>query len=337
MRLTDHYKMASAFARSLSEFCEERQINVADAAAQRGIDIACFHDVTRFIGLGAFTALMEDLANASGNDCFGLEFGAHFKLGDSGPFGFGLANAPNFEAAVKFYRDFIRLTADYASFSAEIGAEDVTIQWQYTPLIRHCAQYTDFMALLSVRVFKTHAGANWFPATVGLMRNEPRSTQAHRSLLCPVVVFGHAVNMIAFSKDYLSLSNPDADLRLFEIMQQQCRQALDNRDNVEPLELKIRQEILAHLDSGGFELPSIARHCAMSERSLQRALRVRGTSYDQLLSETRQELAGQFFADQTLSVEQIAEKLGYGSPTAFYRAVKKWYGVSPSEIRQTQL
>jgi AraC-like DNA-binding protein len=337
MSLVDHYKMASAFARSLSTFCGEQQINLADAAARQGIDPKCFSDVNHFVGLGAFAALMENLAQVSGNDCFGLEFGAYFKMGDSGPFGFGLANAPNLGAALKFYRDFIRLTADYAFFSVETGQENTIIQWRYTPLIRQCAQYADLMVLLSIRVFQTHAGANWLPSTVSLMRKAPVSVQAHRELMCPAIEFGGDVNLISFSNEYLGRGNPNADPRLFELMQQQCRQALLNRDGEEPLELKIRQQILVHLDDDGFDLPSIARHCAMSERSLQRSLSERGTSYDQLLSETRQELAAALMSDRRLTMEQISEKLGYASPAAFYRAAKKWYGVPPSEIRKSLL
>jgi AraC-like DNA-binding protein len=67
--------------------------------------------------------------------------------------------------------------------------------------------------------------------------------------------------------------------------------------------------------------------------SLQRALRSEGTSYRDLLEDTRRSLAEQYIAEQNYNLAQIAYLLGFADQSNFTRAFKRWTGMSPSEYR----
>jgi AraC-like DNA-binding protein len=77
----------------------------------------------------------------------------------------------------------------------------------------------------------------------------------------------------------------------------------------------------------------VARKMAVSVRSLQRALSDAGTSFEALLDETRRELALGWIQDPARSVKQLSHHLGFGQPTAFTRAFRRWTGQSPSQYR----
>ena len=67
-------------------------------------------------------------------------------------------------------------------------------------------------------------------------------------------------------------------------------------------------------------------------RTLQRRLKMEGTTYKKLLEEIRKELAKQFLYKKTATIEEIAQFLGYAEASAFRRAFKRWTGVVPSNF-----
>ena len=85
-----------------------------------------------------------------------------------------------------------------------------------------------------------------------------------------------------------------------------------------------------------FASKSIARHLATSARTLQRRLAAAGVSYQELLDEARKEAAGRYLAESVFAIGEVAYLVGYSEPAPFYRAFKRWYGVTPEAFRQAQ-
>ena len=77
----------------------------------------------------------------------------------------------------------------------------------------------------------------------------------------------------------------------------------------------------------------MAKTLQMSERTLNRKLKAQGTSYQMLLDDVRQELAVWYLRQTDMSVEMIAERLGYRDTSNFSRTCKRWFGVTPRAIR----
>lgn len=89
-------------------------------------------------------------------------------------------------------------------------------------------------------------------------------------------------------------------------------------------------EQLAHGEPDRGEL---ARRLNLSERTLQRRLAEEGCSYQQLLSDTRRQLAEQHLREGRLPATEIALLLGYSEPSVFFRAFRQWTGLTPGEYR----
>jgi AraC-like DNA-binding protein len=81
----------------------------------------------------------------------------------------------------------------------------------------------------------------------------------------------------------------------------------------------------------------VAAALGMSGRSLQRRLKDFGTSYAELLEETRRELACAYLRSHTYSVTEIAFLLGFDDSSAFARAFRRWTGDTPSGFRSQSL
>jgi AraC-like DNA-binding protein len=77
-----------------------------------------------------------------------------------------------------------------------------------------------------------------------------------------------------------------------------------------------------------------AASLGLTDRTLQRRLQAEKTSYQQLLDESRRELARKYLADEHYSLGQIAELLGFVDQSNFFRASKRWFGIPPGQYRQ---
>ena len=99
--------------------------------------------------------------------------------------------------------------------------------------------------------------------------------------------------------------------------------------------IQVKTKLIQELPSGHICEENIAEDLYMSQRSLQRRLREEGTTYKELLNETRRDLAAQYIKVSGVSINEITYLLGFSEPSNFSRAFKRWTGVSPSEYRQS--
>ena len=67
----------------------------------------------------------------------------------------------------------------------------------------------------------------------------------------------------------------------------------------------------------------------MSERTLHRRLGAEGTSFQDVLDDTRRELAEQYLSRGDLSLADTTYLLGFNDQSSFFRAYRRWFGTSP--------
>ncbi len=80
-------------------------------------------------------------------------------------------------------------------------------------------------------------------------------------------------------------------------------------------------------------LDETARLLGMSGRTLRRRLQAEEISYSELLAATRKEAAEVYMHEDKMTLAEIAGLLGYGDQTAFMRAFRGWFGMSPGAYR----
>jgi AraC-like DNA-binding protein len=71
----------------------------------------------------------------------------------------------------------------------------------------------------------------------------------------------------------------------------------------------------------------------VTPRTLRRHLLDERTSFAELRDEVRQMLADELLRGSRLSIEQIAERLGYAETASFISAFKRWHGTTPHAFR----
>ena len=96
---------------------------------------------------------------------------------------------------------------------------------------------------------------------------------------------------------------------------------------------RVRQALIDGLPGGQATAEQIARHLAMSKRSLQRRLSEEGVSFKDVLEDTRRALSMNYLTNTNMSMQEIAYLLGFRDPSSFFRAFRGWTGKTPQSLR----
>jgi len=96
---------------------------------------------------------------------------------------------------------------------------------------------------------------------------------------------------------------------------------------------RVRACLMEILASGQCSMAETAQKLAVSSRTLQRRLQEEGTSFQQELSDLREELANHYLVNTPYSSAEISFLLGYSDPSSFFRAFRLWTGKTPDIVR----
>ncbi|MEN3365371.1 MAG: hypothetical protein V7606_2645, partial [Burkholderiales bacterium] len=95
---------------------------------------------------------------------------------------------------------------------------------------------------------------------------------------------------------------------------------------------QVRQVLLANL-MRPTSFSDIAGHLNMSARTLRRKLREENTSFRRLADDLRMQMAIGYLRDTDLTVEDIAEVLGFSEAANFRHAFRRWTKAAPHQFR----
>lgn len=130
------------------------------------------------------------------------------------------------------------------------------------------------------------------------------------------------------ARPFLTANEP-----MWQFFEPELRRRLAQLEDGAPTSQRVRAALLELLPSGRGTVGAVAGEMAVSSRTLQRQLASEGTSFQAVLKETRESLAGHYLAQGHLSTTEIAFLLGYDEPNSFYRAFHSWTGLSPRQAR----
>jgi AraC-like DNA-binding protein len=97
---------------------------------------------------------------------------------------------------------------------------------------------------------------------------------------------------------------------------------------------RVSDLIRLEISSGRCSVERVAQSLGVTRRTLHRQLADEQTTYSELFTSVREELAQRHVVHGRRSLNEIAEVLGYSELSAFSRWYKKQFGVCPSASRE---
>lgn len=201
---------------------------------------------------------------------------------------------------------------------------------------RQPSRYSDELALSHGRIIlKALCGSDWKPNRINFKHRPPEVIGPYRQLFGAPVYFSQPKNEVVFDAAWLTVPISSSDPLLHNILQSHIRtlSTAVQHDLCSDVELLIRRG----LPKGVVGIENIANRLAMHPRKLQRLLKERGTSFSQLMERVRKNIATELLVNSDMPIIELSDHLGYADNTAFGRAFKRWFKVTPMRWKKTIL
>lgn len=331
----DPVTVKASLLQGLDDFLRRRGVDHRSVLAASGVSSDTIEQKFADITFSQFAAVLECAAEQSRDPCLGLEWAEEIPAGGAGLFGYLVLNAATLRDALRNLVHYARLLTNPvdATFSEDADGGIATWQWPGDTAI-DAAQASSFFVALLVDRLRRASQETWDPTLVELAHRPLKCEEAARRIFrCPVEYNAprHAVH---FDKASLDRKFHAADPNLLPYVRLLGDQMLQGLKATGSLLDQTRLAIFEGLDKGKVKLSEVARRLNMSPRALQARLRESGTSFYVLVSETRATAARRYLRDTDLPLAEIAFLLGFSEQSAFTRASQRWFGDSPSAIRQ---
>ena len=100
------------------------------------------------------------------------------------------------------------------------------------------------------------------------------------------------------------------------------------------LAARVRQALRRTLGTHQGKKADVARLLGMHPRTLQRRLDAENTCFEALREEVRRETALRYLSETRIPLTQLAGILGLSEQSALARSCRRWFGTTPSRLRQ---
>lgn len=164
-------------------------------------------------------------------------------------------------------------------------------------------------------------------------RHEPVSPRdVYRGRFGCEVRFGEPVDGVAFSPGDLASPILTHSSRVHRDMAAYVERNFPRQRP--PVHAEVRGLIMRRLAVGDCSSGEVARAMNLHHRTLRRHLRQEGSSFQDVKDEVRRDLALYYLERTALDFTSISEKLGFAEQSIFSRSCRKWFGTSPSKLRE---
>ncbi|GIM88674.1 AraC family transcriptional regulator [Paractinoplanes toevensis] len=199
-------------------------------------------------------------------------------------------------------------------------------EWPVPPRLLVAAELAFWVALARIGTRRE------MHATHATMRDAPAESATMTAYLGTSIDAGD-LDAITFSAEDAARPFLTEDESMWDFFAPELRRRLAEIEASATTADRVRAALHECLPAGDSSINAVATQLIMSPRTLQRQLQAEGTSYQAVLTGTREELARRYLADRSLTVSQIAYLLAYDDTNSFYRAFRNWTGVTPETAR----
>ena len=300
-----------------------------------GLERSALANSEAFIASSSFARILEEAAQLTGDECFGLHFGEHFDPKHIGALVYVVLNSPTVAAAIQNAERYLHIHNQAAKPSFSIDGQRGHLRFLLADLaIDATRQHNEYSMTVLLNTFRLIAGSQWTPREVQFTHEAPQRVSEHMRVFGAPVLFGCAINALVIEREFVDRQVPAADPRLYRILKQHAEAILREMPRESDLIAAVRRAIAESMREGDPRLARVTVKLPLGRRTLERRLKEHGVVFKQLLDDTRRRFAIEYLKDRKHGLTEIAFLLGYSEVSAFNRAFKRWTNATPLDYRR---
>jgi AraC-like DNA-binding protein len=329
-------RVTGAYLQPLLDVATARGVALSTLALAAGLPANALSPLPETLAAADYVRLFDVAAQLANDPHFGLHVGESVKLGTYTVYGLILLSCHDFGQV-------FQQTLRYEGLAHDLGRSDLQVtngiaQYQWHSHFPDASRHLAESVFAGIRVFGNWlAGAPLPPVPISFTHAAPEDCSEYQRIFGNAVVFNAPINNASFDAALLSWPVPNADVGMYPVLQQHAEGLLREKMRAQAdggIVAQVRATIIANLTQDRAKLTLIAQDLNLTQRTLQRKLSEAGSNFQQVLDNTRHELAKDYLSQRQLNLADIAFLLGYQEQSAFNHAFKGWFGISPGSYRE---
>ena len=319
--------------RVIIQWAEEHGIDTASILSSEGLEKADFDNPDRLITFEQQFEISQKLFDLISCPALGLRIGERINIGQLGKWIMAINSCATTLDAFKMAFEL----ADLLSFPFQfiLDVQDDIAKFSFIDLIdlgrssrfryemHMVGGYNICCEIMRERVQLIE---------IRFAYSKPEYAEEYKPIFnCPIL-FDAEETQIRFDSSYLTRPLPCANTLTKKIYEKDCRQTLEQLIMLTTT-TELAKSALQFQDKELLTRSQLARCLNMSDQTLKRRLAAEGVSYKSLVKDIRQKKACDLLQSTELTMEEIANKVGYRDVANFYRAFKSWTGLTPRSCR----
>lgn len=280
-----------------------------------------------------YRRIIQNMLALTGDPALGISLGQEFKLSDLGILGYAVMSSPTLQASREIYDRYSDLNEHL------FVSRNYIANGRWFSEIQDAHQLGDVLPFAieefvsqTIELASSLTGRSFPIVELHVTYAQPSDVSRHiRRFGCPLY-FNQPRSIVVFDiqrlQDPISLANEE----VFNLCARNCELlAAKTREGA-----VLSERICTHLVNNPGHFPTLeemAVHLKMGARTLRRRLAEENANYQQIVDQTRQDLAIQYLQHTALTPKEIGFRLGYSSVSNFRRAFKGWTGKTLSDVR----
>jgi AraC-like DNA-binding protein len=341
----DDSLISSEYVRSLLSAAEEQGCDVDSMLEELGIDRDEISNSHQFSSV-KYGQLYQKVMVVVQDECFGMMSGGRVQLGSFRLMCLSVIQCDDLYQAVMRAGEFSEICRGFLTRPKLELLDDGLARTRMAPIrLFPEKDFNELMVIENADKIRTSL-AVWHRFNCWLTGQEIPLESISFNFSCPdsfrelaetypaAIRFEQPYNGFEFKSHYLEskiIQNP---------------KGLDDFLRMAPYHLVIRESAKSTLSNKvrtilskdvSYSMPgaeAVASQLNLSLTTLRRHLQQEDTSFQKIKDECRLEAAIHYLNLPDLTNSNIAEKLGFDEPSAFFRAFKKWTGLTPGEYRK---
>jgi AraC-like DNA-binding protein len=326
-------KTSTLWFRYLLDAIQHAGMGSRAIAANCGLKDELLSDPDAFIDDDYTARLLIEAAKLAGDEQFGLTAGQYFTPSAFGPLGYSMMTSATLldalERTVLFSATVTEGTRAHLTSDGNNRFLEVSMP-TYLPDVGRMVD--EFMLTCILSAFRWILGRDIKPLSVEFAHAEPQAINRYIQVFGKKPVFSSHRCGFLFSREQLDSPVIFSDESMRKVHDDYAR-SKTTHPNKAVLSPQIRRIIQQKLHAGEPTLAMISDKLNISERTLQRRLKVEDVSFHGIVDDVRRELLELYLRDSNIALKEITHQLGFADQSSFTRAVHRWYGQSPKAVR----
>jgi AraC-like DNA-binding protein len=325
-------QMRAANLNGFSELARRAGGDPVRLLERHGLDPRIVRDPESFIDCRSLVDLLEDCGSRFNDRLFGLKLA---QAQDAEVYGCVTAlcrSAATLEHAIECLVEYLPVVhSPEAVTELRKGKQTAELRWGARADLGTNDQANFQAVLLNAKLLRMLGGPRFSLSYASLAVELRAADMAEMEARLGCHVRRGETNAIAFPVEALAQPLASSNRLLFRLIGGYLdRVKAASRTS---LVQRVEDYVRGALPGGACSIEHCAEKLGSSVRTLQARLARDGVRFSDILERQRIELAKEYLSIGGLSLDEIAERLGYSEQTSFGRAFKRWTGATPQRFR----